>query len=138
MKKSGAIKTAIYEALSSTLPGVLASAGLADFDDYVSGTPYDADRKQCAVYIAPTTYEETYLEREIIVQMTLPGEFGPEEYQDATEDTVFGLASDSIAGALTKRYDLTTWYANELKDGQSAFLLYSLKYTEELDVCDLY
>jgi len=138
MKSTGQIKENVLAALEAALPAVLATAGLDDFADYVNGPPSNAAVKQCSVYVAPATYSEDFIEREVLVQMALPGEMGPEEYMDATEPTLFALDAHRIAGATNKRYGVTPWYPNELESGQSAFVLFSLKYTEELDSCDIY
>ena len=129
------IKTAIKNKFAADLPALLTTAGLADFEDYLTSQPSDYERRQLGMYTesrSNTTDNKSY---SLIIQAQLAstGDFN-QEYDDVIFPYIEKEITAELAGFITRESVEADLYP--VDDNSTSFNFYILTFSSVLDDCD--
>jgi len=129
--------TALKNDLATRISAALLSASLTDFQDYIDYPPFDAQRRQLAVYGGGGTMNEIEREDAILVQCQIPGiSTNINKYLGVIHTTIWAT-DPSVVSAHNLDLNYEIYYPGEQGDGYAGTDIYfELKFDKQLDSCE--
>ena len=129
------IRQIITDVLASNLPGLLAGAGLDNFNEYIAGPTKDEQKKECASYLE---FEGNSTDQRVIsfiIQCQLPSILDPTLYHAIILPVIQEFLSAGTVGMETREsIEGDVWPCDVSRS--TSFIYYSLTYSQSLDDCD--
>ncbi len=128
--------TAVYTALSSNLPALLSSAGVANFEAYYNYRIENPDKRSCSIFPAELRESEDEASLIILVECNLPKIIDPSKYVDVLEaylKTLKAITFDFI----TFQYIMAIVYPGDWGGfGGGSAITIELSFAKPKDSCD--
>lgn len=132
---SSAMLTAIINKLSSVLPGLFLTAGLANFDEYVHGAPTEYETKSLAIYLDSESDSTDLYNVSFLIQAQLYQIENPQAHHAVIFDAIRENITPALIGMETRnRIDADLWPINE--NTSTSIIYYLLDFERNLDDCD--
>lgn len=125
----------IKDDAAATLPTILATAGLSDFDTYLAEPPNDEEKNQFCVYPDITRSNDTERDFDIICQLQLATKTAREsyDYQDIVNNYFIEFDPETI-GKQIRGEILSENFPPEEHSG--AIIIFTVEFQDDIDDCN--
>lgn len=124
----------VAAAIQGALPVALASAGLSDFEDYVTKPPNDPKRSQFAVWHAEGGNAIASESISLQMRAQLPRVDDPKDYLSVIWQTLQTTVRPELVQMTDREMAYATWYPGDLpRSGSSSLIDIEVEFSRELD-----
>lgn len=133
--RAGAAAEAIRDRLAATLPAMLSSASLLNFEAYLDEPPRVAEERALCVYVVSETNTQDVHTASVMIQAQLYKVRDANAYHDVIMDAVVDeLKPELVEYQNLESIESDVWPFS--RNVSSSFLYYEITYSTDLDDCE--